>query len=206
MNFINLISLLIGYLIGSFSPSYFIGKLLRGIDIREYGDGNAGGTNVYYVLGLKPAILVAFIDLSKGLISMYLAYKFGVSNLFIHLAGLSAIAGHVFPFYLSFRGGKGIGTGMGILFYYFYVLISNKWLPYYMFLLYLLFIALVYFITRRKEILGIIALPTLLALILIFAPFNLVTIFSGIIIIYIFIMNFALNILNLWKRDTAQQI
>ncbi len=200
MNFVNLISLLIGYLIGSFSPSYFLGKLLRGIDIREHGDGNAGGTNVYYILGLKPAIAVAFIDMSKGLISMYLAYKFGASNLFIHLAGLSAIAGHVFPFYLSFRGGKGIATGMGILFYYFYVLMSNKWLPYYVFLLYLVFIFLVYLITRRKEILGIIALPSLLILILIFAPFNLVTIFSGIIIIYIFIMNFVLNILNLWKR------
>ncbi|MCP2519395.1 glycerol-3-phosphate acyltransferase [Candidatus Aminicenantes bacterium AC-335-A11] len=200
MSFVNLISLLIGYLIGSFSPSYFLGKLLKGIDIREHGDGNAGGTNVYYVLGLKPAIVVALADMSKGLISMYLAYKLGASNLFIHLAGLSAIAGHVFPFYLSFRGGKGIATGMGILFYYFYVLMSNKWLPYYVFLLYLVFIFLVYFITRRKEILGIIALPSLLILILIFAPFNLVTIFSGIIIIYIFIMNFALNILKLWKR------
>ncbi len=188
------------YLIGSFSPSYFLGKLLKGIDIREYGDGNAGGTNVYYTLGIKPALIVVFIDLSKGLISMYLASKLGASDLFVHLAGLSSIAGHVFPFYLSFRGGKGIGTGMGILFYYFYLMISNKWIPYYLFLLLILLLLVVYFITRRKEILGIISLPALLVLILVSTPFTLVTIFSCIIIIYIFIMNFILNILNLWKR------
>jgi len=205
MSFISFLSLLLGYIIGSFSPSYFLGKWLKGIDIREHGDGNAGGTNAYQILGLKVAVIVITVDLSKGLISMYLASLLGASHFFIHLTGIAAVAGHVFPFYLSFRGGKGIGTAVGILFYYFYIMISNKWFSLYLFLMFMLFLAVVYFVTKKKEILGVIALPSLLIFILLSAPVNLVTVFSGIYIVYVFIANIILNMLNLWKRDTAEQ-
>jgi len=78
-----------GYLKGSISPAYILGKLLRGIDIRQHGDGNAGRMNVYYVLGLKPTVITAIFDLSKGLISMYIAsLLFRESPLFIHLTAL----------------------------------------------------------------------------------------------------------------------
>lgn len=86
--------ILLGYLIGSLSPAYILGKLLKGIDIREHGDGNAGGMNVYYVLGLKPAVVTGIFDLSKALISMYIASLLGGSSIFIHLTGIAAIAGH----------------------------------------------------------------------------------------------------------------
>lgn len=91
-----------GYLIGSISPAYILGKLLRSIDIRQHGDGNAGGMNVYYVLGLKPAVITAIFDLSKGLISMCIASILGTSQIYTHLTGLAAIARHVFPFYFVF--------------------------------------------------------------------------------------------------------
>lgn len=205
MNIVSLLCLPLGYAIGSISPSYFLGKLLRGIDIREHGDGNAGGTNAYHILGLKAAVAVILIDVSKGLISLYLASRLGAGPLFVHLTGLAAVLGHVFPFYLSFRGGKGIGTALGIMAYYFYEMISHKWLSLYLFLLFILILIVIHVIVRKKEILGIIALPLLLILVLVSAPINLSTIFTGIYIIYIYIMNVILNIFNLWKRDAAEK-
>jgi len=204
MNIISLLSLFLGYMIGSLSPSYFLGKLIKSIDIREHGDGNAGGSNVYHVVGLKAAVIVVIFDLSKGLISMYIASRLGVGDLFVHIAGLAAVAGHVFPFYLSFRGGKGIGTSLGILFYYFYTMIRNTWLTLYLLLFLIFILFVVHFVTRKKEILGLIALPSLLVIVLISSPFNLITVFSGIYIIYIFVVNIVLNILSLWKRNAAE--
>jgi glycerol-3-phosphate acyltransferase PlsY len=205
MTLISVLSIPLGYLIGSFSPSYFLGKWLKGIDIREHGDGNAGGTNAYHVLGLKAAIAVIIIDVSKGLLAVGMASLLGTSPLFVHLAGAAAVAGHVFPFYLSFRGGKGIGTAIGIMAYYFYQMISHKWISLYLFLIFIAVLVVIHLIIRKKEVLGIIALPLLLILVLVSAPINLITVFTGIYIVYISFMNIILNVLKLWRRDTAAQ-
>ena len=199
---ISVAAILLGYLIGSISPSYLLGKLLRGIDIREHGDGNAGGMNTYYVLGLRPAIITVIFDLSKGLLSMHVAFILGVSPLCIQLTGLAAILGHVFPVYLKFRGGKGIGTAVGILFYYLYLMIKNDWLSPLWLLIYIVAVILIFYISRRKEILGAIALPLLLTIILFNSPLNLVTIFASIIILYMFFINFLINI---YKKQPAEQ-
>ncbi|MFQ6082867.1 MAG: glycerol-3-phosphate acyltransferase [Candidatus Aminicenantia bacterium] len=202
MNHFSLISILIGYLIGSISPAYILGKLLKGIDIREHGDGNAGGMNVYNVLGIKPAIVTVIFDLSKGLISMYIASILGVGVLYIYSTGMAAILGHVFPFYLKFKGGKGIGTATGILFYYIYLMLKNQWLAYYWLIIYIAGIILVFYITRKGEIVGLIALPSLFALVFLTSPLNSITIFSGIIIFYMFSINFLINI---YKKKPIKQ-
>lgn len=199
---ISFIAILLGYFIGSISPSYVLGKLLKGIDIREHGDGNAGGTNAYHVLGFKAAAITIIFDLSKGLISIYIASVLGASPIFIHLTGLAAVLGHVFPFYLKFRGGKGIGTSIGILFYYLYLMIKNQWLSIYWLLIYVLVVALLFYIIRKKEIVGIISLPLLLALIFLASPLNLITTCAGVLVIYIFFMNFFLNI---YRRKPLEQ-
>ncbi len=199
---ISFAAILLGYLIGSISPSFILGKLLRGIDIRDHGDGNAGGMNTYYVLGLRPAIITVVFYHSKGLISMYIAFLLGASPVCIQLTGIAAILGHVFPFYLKFRGGKGIGTAVGILFYYLYLMIKNDWLSPLWLLIYVVFIILIFYITRRKEVLGIIALPLLLAVILFSCPLNLVTAFAGILILYMFFVNFLINI---YKKQPVEQ-
>lgn len=206
MTLISVLSIPLGYLIGSFSPSYFLGRWLKGIDIREHGDGNAGGTNAYHVLGLKAAIAVIVIDVSKGLLALGIASLLGAGPLFVHLAGAAAVAGHVFPFYLSFKGGKGIGTAIGIMAYYFYQMISHKWVSLYLFLVFIVVLVAIQLIIRKKVVLGIIALPLLLILVLVSAPINLITIFTGIYIIYIYSMNIILNVLRLWRRDTAAQL
>ena len=205
MTLVSVLCIPLGYLIGSFCPSYFLGRWLKGIDIREHGDGNAGGTNAYHVLGLKAAIAVIVIDVSKGLLALGVASLLGAGPLFVHLAGAAAVAGHVFPFYLSFKGGKGIGTAIGIMAYYFYQMISLKWVSLYLFLIFIVVLVAVQLIVRKKVVLGIIALPLLLILVLVSAPINQTTVFTGIYIIYIYSMNIILNVLKLWRRDTAAQ-
>ncbi|MHA2391280.1 MAG: glycerol-3-phosphate acyltransferase [Promethearchaeota archaeon] len=114
---IGIISILIGYFLGGILPSYIFGKL-KGIDIREEGTKNAGTSNAFKVLGLKYAIPTALYDTLKGLLAMLVAYSLGAHFIFIQLAGIATILGHVFPFYLQFRGGQGNATATGILLYY----------------------------------------------------------------------------------------
>jgi len=114
--------LFFSYLTGSFPTSIVVGKVTRGIDIREHGSGNAGGTNVFRVLGWKPALVVVVVDIFKGWlpVSIY-ATQFlsqqpigdlGVLQL---LCGFSAVLGHTYTIFAGFKGGKGVGTLAGML-------------------------------------------------------------------------------------------
>ena len=113
--------LLIAYLIGAIPTSVIAGKLLRGIDIRKKGSGNAGATNVWRVLGWKAGVTVLALDVGKGILaaSMIPLIPFGsisIDPLLIPiLCGLAAVIGHVFPIYTGFRGGKGVATAAGML-------------------------------------------------------------------------------------------
>jgi len=109
----NLLVILIAYLIGNFSTSYFVGKLFAKIDIREHGSGNAGSTNVLRTLGKKAAALTLLGDLLKGVLAIYLGNRFGTE--FLALAcGVAVVIGHNWPMLLGFKGGKGIATTMGV--------------------------------------------------------------------------------------------
>ncbi|WP_127585302.1 glycerol-3-phosphate 1-O-acyltransferase PlsY [Paenibacillus koleovorans] len=108
-------SILIGYLLGSISFSYLFGKLGKGIDIRSHGSGNAGATNTLRVLGVGPAIAVLLLDAAKGIAAVWIAIGLADSNEWAPvLAGLAAIAGHNWPVFLGFKGGKGIATTVGV--------------------------------------------------------------------------------------------
>lgn len=112
---------LIGYLIGCIQSAYIVGKIFGKIDIREHGSGNAGMTNVTRVLGAKAGIFVFIFDILKGLIAFNLCtFIFGEGGIFNPsnvlfgiYGGIGAIIGHDFPFYLKFRGGKGVATTLG---------------------------------------------------------------------------------------------
>lgn len=114
--------LFLSYIIGSFPTSIIVGRLVRGIDIRDHGSGNAGGTNVFRVLGLKPALVVIFFDVGKGWFpAAYIAKVFFESTplpdlgLFQILCGFFAVLGHTYTIFAGFKGGKGVGTLAGML-------------------------------------------------------------------------------------------
>ena len=112
-----LASLLLAYLVGSIPTAYIFGKLFRGIDIRQYGSGNIGATNVFRVLGKGPGIIVLLFDIAKGVVATALVPQLFHLNqtLFFVLLGLAAVAGHNWTIFLSFKGGKGMATSLGVL-------------------------------------------------------------------------------------------
>lgn len=117
---IRLVCLLIGYVCGLFQTSYLIGKRNH-IDIREYGSGNAGTTNAMRVMGKKAGAITLLGDFLKCLAAMGIVrLLFGSSHgsimmLLCIYAGAGCILGHNFPFYLHFRGGKGIAASVGLI-------------------------------------------------------------------------------------------
>lgn len=110
------IAIVLSYLIGSISFSVVLAKLLKGIDIRQHGSGNAGATNTLRVLGKGPAIMVLVLDILKGGVAIWLGVWLGNGSEWIPpLCGLAAIIGHNWPIYFRFRGGKGIATTIGVM-------------------------------------------------------------------------------------------
>lgn len=113
--------ILLGYVCGSIATSVWISKGVYGKDIRTQGSGNAGATNVYRVLGWKPALVVVFVDIGKGALPTALVpYLFDIPSpdqlVWLQiLTGFSAVAGHCWTIFAGFRGGKGVATGAGML-------------------------------------------------------------------------------------------
>ncbi|WP_207423602.1 glycerol-3-phosphate 1-O-acyltransferase PlsY [Desertivirga brevis] len=118
-------ALILAYLCGSIPSAVWIGQAFYGIDVREYGSGNAGATNTFRVLGKKPGIAVMIIDIVKGWTATNLVYFIGLSvtgplhsvqftNYQLAL-GITAVMGHLFPVFAGFRGGKGIATLCGMI-------------------------------------------------------------------------------------------
>lgn len=117
-----IVSLLIAYLLGSIPTAVWIGKAFYGVDVREYGSGNAGATNTFRVLGKKAGIPVLLIDALKGYFAVSLVYFFAEEPIseaaFVNYQlalGVSAVIGHIFPVFAGFRGGKGIATLLGLM-------------------------------------------------------------------------------------------
>ncbi|WP_430030542.1 glycerol-3-phosphate 1-O-acyltransferase PlsY [Paenibacillus turicensis] len=112
----SIIAIVLSYLIGSISFSVVLAKLLKGIDIRQHGSGNAGATNTLRVLGKGPAIMVLVLDILKGIVAIWLGVWLGNGSEWIPaICGLAAIVGHNWPIYFRFRGGKGIATTIGVM-------------------------------------------------------------------------------------------
>jgi glycerol-3-phosphate acyltransferase PlsY len=122
------IIVVLSYLAGSIPTSIIISKAARGIDIRNHGSGNAGGTNVMRVLGWKYGLLVILLDTLKGAFAVVLIARlyfgplpfenvspFDDFTLVQIIAGLAAVVGHIWTVFAGFKGGKGIATALGML-------------------------------------------------------------------------------------------
>lgn len=104
-----------GYIMGSCPTGYLIVKYIKGMDIRNYGSGNIGATNVSRVLGRGWAVFTAVFDMLKGGMAVLIAMLLGArSPATLSLIGLAAIVGHDYPVWLGFRGGKGVATTFGV--------------------------------------------------------------------------------------------
>ncbi len=111
-----IIALLTAYILGSIPTSYIMGKLIKGIDIRDFGSGNVGATNALRILGTKVGVFTLIIDIGKGFIAVTIA-RFIIedpADLIMILTGLFAILGHIFTIFLKFKGGKGVATSAGV--------------------------------------------------------------------------------------------
>jgi glycerol-3-phosphate acyltransferase PlsY len=119
---------ILSYLIGSIPTSIIVARVRKGIDIRQHGSGNAGGTNVFRVLGWKSGVFVIAVDMAKGLLAtmvipqlMYGSLPFDNATPFDDLTvvriigGCAAILGHIWTLFAGFRGGKGLATAAGML-------------------------------------------------------------------------------------------
>jgi glycerol-3-phosphate acyltransferase PlsY len=117
VNEIALASLVIvtAYLLGSIPSAYLVGRLLKGLDIREAGDGRLGATATYRRVGLTGAIIVGLMDLAKGAAAVLLAQGLGLPLFVVLLAGVAVVVGHNWSVFLRFKGGKGALTIYGVL-------------------------------------------------------------------------------------------
>ena len=110
------IALFAAYILGSIPTSYIIGKLIKGIDIRNFGSGNVGTTNALRILGTKVGVFTLIIDIGKGFLAVNFA-RFIIpepTDIIIIITGLFAIIGHIFTIFLKFKGGKGVATSAGV--------------------------------------------------------------------------------------------
>lgn len=187
---INVVVVFIGYFIGSINPAYIFGRL-KNFDIREKGDGIAGTVNTYKSLGVKYAIPTGIFDFFKGILAIYLALLIGADFVFAQLSGLAAIAGHVFPFYIKFRGGQGMATTSGILLAYLlnYLLTGPEMLIF--IFVYLIFIiAIFFYVTKTGIIIAIIVLGLIGYAVFIYYPGNPYNRFFWIVVAYDILVSF----------------
>jgi len=106
---------LLGYFLGSIPTAYIAGRLLKGGDIRQMGDGNVGAANAFRQLGAKVGIAVGLVDIGKGTLAIVIAQAASIPQLAVLLAGAAVVAGHNWPVFIGFRGGRGESTTIGVL-------------------------------------------------------------------------------------------
>jgi len=107
----------LAYLLGSIPTGFLLVKYYKGIDIRTFGSGNMGANNVRRILGKEWGILVAIVDMLKGVIGLLGAMASGITGTWaLSLVALAGVLGHNFPVWLKFKGGKGVSTSYGVIF------------------------------------------------------------------------------------------
>lgn len=106
----------VGYFLGSIPTGYLVGKLLCGIDIRQFGSKNIGTTNMFRTLGPKPASMVLLVDILKGVFAVAFAAYYVHGDIMAQIvAGVMSVIGHNYSLWLGFKGGRGVATSLGVV-------------------------------------------------------------------------------------------
>ncbi len=111
---LGILSIIIGYLLGSIPTAYIVSRVRKGIDIRTVGTGNMGAANVVREIGTREGIFVCLIDILKGAGAILIVRALDVLEPWVFGAGFAALLGHNFPVFAGFRGGRGTATCIGI--------------------------------------------------------------------------------------------
>jgi len=178
--------MIVAYILGSIPNALWIGKVFKGIDVREHGSKNTGSTNAARVLGAKLGILTLILDISKGVIPTLIATMLLDSSISVILVGICAILGHSFSIFMKFKGGKAVATTVGV----FIVLVPGA------ILLAAVIFFLVFGITRYVSLSSMIGAISLPIWIILFYKNIPLTIF-GIIIAILIIVRHKSNIQRL---------
>jgi glycerol-3-phosphate acyltransferase PlsY len=155
-----IISLVLGYLLGSIPTAYIVTRITRGKDIRQLGGGNVGGLNTFREVGALPALVVGIVDIGKGAAAVAIAYwLLDVPQLFVMLTGLAVVIGHMWVVFLKFSGGKGMGPTFGVL-----AVLLPLYGYWYGFVIFLALIAIPLAVTRNVALsmgVGLVFLPVI---------------------------------------------
>ena len=112
----SVIAVVAAYLLGSIPSAYIAGRLVKGIDIRKVGGGNVGAVNALREVGTAAGFAVFFADIAKGALAVLIARWLGLPQIAVFVTGFAAVAGHNWPIFLQFKGGKGGATTAGVFF------------------------------------------------------------------------------------------
>jgi acyl-phosphate glycerol 3-phosphate acyltransferase len=147
-----------GYLLGSISPAYILGKAIKRIDVRDLGYRNAGARNVYHLLGIVPAAVTVSVDMGKGVAGLLIAEKLlKLPGLWLFIPAWAAVLGHIFPFCLRFRGGKGMATSVGLYLFLCATAVSRGSFAPPQLAAVLITAALVFYASRSGDLTGLVA-------------------------------------------------
>ena len=186
---------IVGYIFGSINPGYLFGRI-KGIDIRDEGTKNAGTSNTYRLLGLKYAAPTALYDTFKGLLIIFFATLAGTPQFFALLSGILAIVGHVFPFYMNFKGGQGVATATGMLLFFVVAYLTLNIAILYFLIFEIILVGIFTYISRRGTLLALIVIPPFGYFIWVTYPGNPFNLFLWIILAQIVSINIY-NVINM---------
>lgn len=192
-----LLALVAGYLLGSISFGYLVARYWKRVDIRNLGSGNIGATNVYRILGPVPGIVVFAGDFLKGTLAAYLGLALDGQVLGV-VGGIAALAGHSWPVFLGFRGGKVISTGAGILFAF------NPLVAFLVFLIWYIVMKISGYVSLASVVAAV-AIPILMLLFRVSPPFLIFGLTGSALAIYKHIPNIK-RLLAGTEHKVGQQV
>lgn len=117
MFFVYILWISAGYLAGSLPTAYLVAKKFRNVDIRSFGSGNVGATNLGRLMGKRWAVFASVVDMLKGGVPVTVVNLVGYDDSLVSLVAIAAVLGHNYPVWLNFKGGKGVATTYGTMFF-----------------------------------------------------------------------------------------